>query len=179
MSVLCVTVISDLDFCTIMKKTAVYAGSFDPPTRGHEWMIRQGAVLFDELIVVLAVNPDKRYVLPEPVRESLLRELVCDLPNVRVCSMSGGFLAEFAGEQGATHLLRGVRNAVDFDYEKSMLRFNARMEPSLQTVLLVPPAELEDISSSFVRGIMNQPGAERWLAECLSAPVLECLLSQR
>ena len=108
--------------------------------------------MFDELVVVLGVNPDKKGFLSEPQRMDALRGLLPLVPsNVRVEKMSGGFLVDYARRIQATHLLRGVRNTVDFEYEKSMDRMNARMEPGIQTVYLMPPAELEEVSSSMVR----------------------------
>ncbi len=159
-----------------MKRTAVYAGSFDPPTNGHLWMMRQGSVLFDELIVILAVNPEKRSFLPMEQRVRLLESLAADLPGrVRVEVRMQGFLAEHATQLGATHLLRGVRNASDLEYEKTMARMNARMQPELQTVFLVPPPEYEDVSSSLVRGFIGQPGWERWVQPCVPPSVLDAL----
>lgn len=150
-----------------MKRVGVYAGSFDPPTKGHLWMIQRGASLFDELVVVLAVNPDKKGFLTMEERAALLRELTASLPNARVECLTEGFLVDWAKEQGATHLLRGIRNTADFDYERAMAQMNARMEPALQSVFLMPPSELEAVSSSLVRGFVGQKGGERWVESCV------------
>ncbi len=151
-----------------MKRIGIYAGSFDPPTRGHLWMMQQGATLFDELIVVLAVNPDKPGFLTAEERVRVLRALTAELPpNVRLEVSERGFLVDFAKHLGATHLLRGIRNSVDLEYEKCMERMNAAMEPGIRSVYLLPPPELEAISSSLVRGFAGQPGNERWLAATL------------
>ena len=161
-----------------MKRIGIYAGSFDPPTLGHLWMIQQGAQLFDELVVVLGVNPDKKGFLSEAQRMDALRGMLAGGPaNVRVEKMSGGFLVDYARRLGATHLLRGIRNTVDFEYEKSMDRMNARMEPSLQTVYLMPPPELEAISSSFVRGFVGVQDWQRWVRECVPANVFNIIAS--
>lgn len=161
-----------------MKRIGIYAGSFDPPTLGHLWMIQQGASLFDELVVVLGVNPDKKGFLSEAQRMDALRGMLAGGPaNVRVEKMSGGFLVDYARRLGATHLLRGIRNTVDFEYEKSMDRMNARMEPSLQTVYLMPPPELEAISSSFVRGFVGVQDWQRWVRECVPANVFNIIAS--
>lgn len=151
-----------------MKRVAIYAGSFDPPTNGHLWMMQQGAELFDELVVVLAVNPDKPGFLPMEQRSELLRQLALELPGaVRVEMMQQGFLVDFASRIGAAYLLRGVRNTVDFEYEKAMARMNGRMQPEIQTVFLMPPSELEEISSSLVRGFVGLPGWVRWVRSCV------------
>ncbi len=161
-----------------MKRIGIYAGSFDPPTKGHLWMIQQGAQLFDELVVVLGVNPDKKSFLPEPQRMDALRGMLAEGPaNVRVEKMQGGFLVDFARRLGATHLLRGIRNTLDLEYEKSMDHMNARMEPEICTVYLMPPPELEAISSSYVRGFVGVRGWQRWVRECVPANVFNIIAS--
>ena len=85
------------------------------------------------------------------------------MPNVRIHELHQGFLAEYAHSIGATHLLRGVRNTIDFEYEKTMARVNAQMVPQLQTVFLTPSPECENISSSLVRGLIGQPNWEQWV----------------
>lgn len=155
-----------------MARIGIYAGSFDPPTLGHLWMIRQGAELFDELVVALAVNPEKTPFLSTEERRCALQEMVADLPGkVRVEVVQHGFLVDFAREAGATCLLRGVRSSIDFEYEKTLARMNGRMEPGIRTILLVPPSELEEISSSLVRGFVGTPGWERWVAACVHPAV--------
>ena len=162
-----------------MKRIGIYAGSFDPPTKGHLWMIEQGAQLFDELVVVLGVNPDKKGFLTGNQRMDALRGMLVGGPaNVRVEKMQGGFLVDFARRLGATHLLRGIRNTIDFEYEKSMDRMNARMEPEIRTVYLMPPPELEAVSSSFVRGFAGVQGWQRWVESCVPANVFNIIASQ-
>ena len=88
-----------------MKRIGIYAGSFDPPTLGHLWMIQQGAQLFDELVVVLGVNPDKKGFLSEAQRMDALRGMLAGGPaNVRVEKMSGGFLVDYARRLGMFRL---------------------------------------------------------------------------
>lgn len=162
-----------------MKRIAVYAGSFDPPTNGHLWMIRRGASLFDELVVALAVNPDKQGFFSRDERLAMLQELVADMPeNVRVEAVPHGFLVDFAREVGATYLLRGMRNTVDFEYEKTMARMNERMEPGIHSVFLMPPSELEEVSSSLVRGFVGVPGWERWVKACVPPCVYRMMESR-
>ena len=130
-------------------------------------MIRQGAALFDELVVVLAHNPEKRGFLPAEQRRELLVQMAAELPNVRVEMVPNGFLVDFAKQVGARFLLRGIRNVQDVSYEETMARMNSRMEPEIQTVFLMPPRELEEISSSMVRGFVGLPGWERWVRACV------------
>ena len=163
----------------VMKRIGIYAGSFDPPTNGHLWMIQQGAGLFDELVVVLGMNPDKKSFLTADQRLNALRSMLMNGPaNVRVEKMSGGFLVDYARRIGATHLLRGIRNTVDFEYEKSMDRMNSRMEPGIQTVYLMPPAELEEVSSSMVRGFVGVQGWQRWVQACVPPCVFNIIANR-
>lgn len=142
-------------------------------------MMQRGAELFDELVVVLAVNPEKQGFLSMETRRDLLAQMVADLPgSVRVEVVPQGFLVDFAMHSGATHLLRGVRNTIDFEYEKAMARMNARMQPQIQTVFLMPPSELEEISSSMVRGFVGLPGWERWVQACVP-PCVSLAIAQR
>lgn len=159
-----------------MKRIAVYAGSFDPPTLGHLWMMQQGAALFDELVVVSAVNPDKKGFLSAELRRVAMQSLLAELPpHVRMEELPQGFLAEYARSIGARWLLRGVRGVVDFEYEKTMARINAQMEPQLQTLFLTPPAELENVSSSLIRGFVGQPGWQRWVSPHVTPAVLRLI----
>src|SRR3954470_22688203 len=99
-------------------RRAVYAGSFDPITLGHLWMVERGAELFDELIVAIGVNPDKRYLFPLADRLAMLRETTGHLPAVRVASYENLFLVHYARQVGAAWILRGVRNEQDYAYER-------------------------------------------------------------
>lgn len=134
--------------------------------------------MFDELVVTLAVNPEKKPFLSAEDRRAALCEMVSGLAGrVRVEMVPQGFLVDFAREVGASCLLRGVRNSTDFEYEKTMARMNARMEPGIRTVFLMPPGELEEISSSLVRGFVGVPGWERWVAACVPPVVFSRIRS--
>lgn len=162
-----------------MKRIAVYAGSFDPPTLGHLWMVRTATSLFDELVVVIAYNPDKPGMLSIDERFSLWQQLCADMPGkVRVCTLNCGFLVEHARQLGACCLLRGIRNTVDFEYEKGMARINGSMEPQLPTLFLTPPPELENVSSSLIRGFLGQPGWQRWVSPHVPQAVFAVLKSK-
>ena len=162
-----------------MQRIGIYAGSFDPPTNGHLWMIQRGAEMFDELVVVLAVNPDKRGLFSLEKRQELMASLLAVLPShVRLATVERGFLVDFAREVGAGFLLRGIRNTQDFEYEKSMARMNARMESDIRTVFLMPPGELEEISSSMVKGFIGVDGWQRWVRSCVPPCVFDAIVQQ-
>lgn len=141
-----------------MPGLAVYAGSFDPPTNGHLWMIRQGASLFDRLVVAVGVNPSKRAAYTVEQRLGWLRAMTSDLPNVQVSQFGNLFLAYYAKQLGASFILRGVRSEVDFAYEQSMRHINADLSPEITTVFLMPPREIAEVSSSLVRGMIGPEG---------------------
>ncbi len=143
-------------------------------------MIRRGAELFDELVVVLASNPEKKCLLDMQERRELLEKMAAEVPGkVRVAAVEHGFLVDFARKVGARYLLRGIRNTVDFEYEKPMARMNTRMDEDIQTVFLMPPSELEEISSSFVRGFTGVPGWERWVKACVPPCVFDAICTKK
>jgi pantetheine-phosphate adenylyltransferase len=143
-----------------MNETGVYAGSFDPPTCGHVWMIEQGARLFGKLIVAAARNPEKTYTFPLDQRLGWLREIAGTHENVEVVSIENEFLAHFARDRGADFVLRGIRNEADYAYERAMRYVNTDLNPGLKSVFLMPPRELCEISSSFVKGMIGPGGWE-------------------
>lgn len=155
--------------------SAMYAGSFDPVTNGHAWMIAKGASLFDTLHVVISVNPTKTPLFGVQQRLKLL-VAVCGRPeNIIFSSVEGQFLVKHAKNAGVTHLLRGIRPGVDFDYEHRMRQINSDIEPTIETVFLMPPRELAEISSSIVKSFM---GLDGWLGvagKYVAEPVLEAL----
>jgi len=161
-----------------MSRTAVYAGSFDPPTNGHLYMIREGARLFDELVVAIGVNPDKRTTFDLETRVALLREVSGHLANVRVDQFENEFLIRYAARQGATYILRGIRNGQDFTFERTMRNVNADLEPAVSTVFLMPPRELAETSSSFVKGLVGPDGWRQVVKGFVPPPVFQKLLDQ-
>lgn len=133
-----------------MTRIALYPGSFDPLTRGHEDLIRRALGLADHLIVAVAINPNKAPLFSVEERLSLLSQVIGDEPRVELASFSG-LLAEFARARGATMAVRGLRAVSDFEYEFQMALMNRRLNPSLETVFLVPAVDLTYLSSSLVR----------------------------
>ncbi|MFG0244744.1 MAG: pantetheine-phosphate adenylyltransferase [Phycisphaerales bacterium JB052] len=154
-----------------MSDSAVYAGSFDPPTNGHVWMIEQGARLFDKLIVAVARNPEKGYSYELDQRVGWLDEVCKGLDNVEVTVIENEFLAHYAARANARFVIRGIRNEADYQYERGMRYVNSDLNTNLTTVFLMPPRELCEISSSFVKGMIGPDGwssvVENYVPACV------------
>ncbi len=141
-----------------MPVTAVYAGSFDPPTNGHVWVIRAAGALFPRLVVAIGTNPDKRYAYPLERRVGWLRGITGDLPGIEVACFDNLFLGRFAQSIGAAVIVRGIRNESDYAYERAMRHVNADLAPRITTVFLIPPRELGEVSSSMIKGMIGPEG---------------------
>ena len=140
-----------------MTRIGIYPGSFDPPTRGHESLIRRSSAVCDALIVAVAAHPSKTPLFTVEERIDLLRAVVGDLPFVRFVAVEG-LLAEVAQREGATVILRGLRVAGDFEYELQMAHMNRQLHPGGETVFMAPAADQGWISSSLVREVARHGG---------------------
>ena len=140
-----------------MTRTAIYPGSFDPLTKGHEDLIRRSLSLADRVVVAVAVNSSKQPLFPVAERLALLRAAVGDDPRVAFESFDG-LLAEFAKKVGASIVVRGLRAVSDFEYEYQLALMNRQLHPSLETVFLVPAVDLTYLSSSLVREVARYGG---------------------
>jgi pantetheine-phosphate adenylyltransferase len=140
-----------------MTRTAIYPGSFDPVTYGHEDLIRRSLHFADRVIVAVAVNQAKRPLFTLEERLELLRVALGGIEGVEVQSFDG-LLAEFARRSGARIVVRGLRAVSDFDYESQMALMNRKLYPDLETVFLVPAVHLTYLSSSLVREVAQLGG---------------------
>jgi pantetheine-phosphate adenylyltransferase len=140
-----------------MTRTAIYPGSFDPPTRGHESVIRRSLAFCDRLIVAVAAHPTKSSLFTVAERLDLLRAVIGSVPEVRYLAVDG-LLAETARREGATLIVRGLRVAGDFEYELQMALMNRQLHPGAETVFLAPVADQGWISSSLVREVARYGG---------------------
>ncbi|GAC1686240.1 MAG: pantetheine-phosphate adenylyltransferase [Gemmatimonadaceae bacterium] len=138
-------------------KVAIYAGSFDPITRGHEDLIRRSLEFVDRLIVAVAHNGAKKALFAPEERVALVKTACEGEPRVEVRTFDG-LLVKFAHEVGARLLIRGLRAVSDFEYEYQMALMNRHLEPRLETVYLVPSLETTYISSSLVREVARFGG---------------------
>ena len=137
-------------------RIAVYPGSFDPITKGHEDLIRRSLAFVDRVVVAVAVNVAKQPLFTLEERVGLIRETV-RLPGVDVQSFEG-LLVEFARRIGASVIVRGLRAVSDFEYEFQMALMNRNLDPKLETVFLVPAFDLTYLSSSLVREVARFGG---------------------
>ncbi len=139
------------------KRIAVYSGTFDPITLGHEDVIARAAGLFDELVVAVAVAHHKKTLFSLDQRLAQVAQRMAHLPQVRVLPFEG-LIMDFCQEQNACAVVRGIRNVADFDYEAQMAAMNRKLLPQVETVFLLPQAELQCISSTLVREIAKLGG---------------------
>jgi pantetheine-phosphate adenylyltransferase len=154
-----------------MTRIAVYPGSFDPPTRGHEDLVRRSLALADRLVVAVAVNPLKQPLFSVDERLEMLRTAVGDDPRVSFEAFDG-LLADFAKKIGASIIVRGLRAVSDFEYEFQMALMNRQLHPSLETVFLVPAVDLTYLSSSLVREVARFGGDVRPMVHAAVAHAL-------
>jgi len=161
------------------QKLGVYAGSFDPLTVGHLWMIEEGARLFDRLTVAVGVNPDKKYTFPLEDRLTMLRESTTSYLNVSVASFSNRYLIDYAQLVGATHILRGIRTESDYEFERTMRNINGDLGAEICTVFLMPPRGIAEVSSSMVKGLIGPAGWQKIVRKYVPVPVYRRLLKLR
>lgn len=140
-----------------MTRIAIYPGSFDPPTRGHEDLIRRALALADHLIVAVAINPNKAPLFSVEDRLRMLNVAAAGDARIELASFSG-LLADFARGRKATMVIRGLRAVSDFEYEFQMALMNRKLNDQLETVFLVPAVDLTYLSSSLVREVARFGG---------------------
>lgn len=134
-----------------MKKvTAIYPGSFDPPTNGHLDLIHRGSRIFDRLIVAILRNPDKTPLFSVGDRKRMLEDLTAEIKNVSVETFDG-LTVEFAEKVNAGAMLRGIRALSDYEYELQIAMMNRKLSPELETVFMMPAEQYSYLSSRLVR----------------------------
>ena len=140
-----------------MKKTAVFPGSFDPITIGHHSIILKALPIFDEIIVAVGDNTTKKYMFDKNKRLSFVEQAFSSEPKVRVESYNG-LTVEFCKKYEVRYILRGLRNAADFEFEKNIAHMNHAMDDSIETVFFVTDPGLSPVSSTIVREIIKNNG---------------------
>ena len=140
-----------------MKKTAVYAGTFDPITNGHSDLVIRTTEMFDRVILAIADNPDKQPLFSLEQRINLAKEVLKDVNHVEIIGFSG-LLIDFARSVDARVLLRGLRAVSDFEYEFQLASMNRRLDKNIETVFLTPSENYTFISASLVKEIARYQG---------------------
>ena len=140
-----------------MQRKIVFPGSFDPITVGHVDLVNRALAIFDEVIIAVGVNAQKKYLYQLDTRMQWLEEVFADEPRVTVDSFEG-LTAHYCDKVNAHFLLRGLRNASDFDYEKTISQLNHIVGKGLETVFLISAPEYSHISSTIVREIIKGGG---------------------
>ena len=151
--------------------TALYPGTFDPITIGHLDIVRRGARLVDDVVVAVGARIDKKTLFSRDERVALVQESVADLDNVTVAPFDG-LVVDFARRHQATVLLRGIRNAIDYEYEAQMAVTNRRLAPEIETVFLIADSQTAFVSSTLVKEILNAGGS---IEEFVPLPVVAAL----
>jgi len=146
----------------VNKGIAIYPGSFDPPTNGHLDLIQRGSKIFEELVVAVLRNSEKTPMFSLAERLAMLRDLTADLGNVRIDTFHG-LMVEYAKSIEATCVLRGIRAVSDYEYELQMALMNRKIEPTLETVFMMPADKYSYVSSRLVREVAQLGGPVKGL----------------
>ena len=133
-----------------MEKIGIFPGSFDPFTRGHQTIVEEALRLFDKVVIAIGYNTAKRGLLSAEARKTLIERVYHNEPRVEVTTYTS-LTGDEARRVGATTMIRSVRNATDFEYERTLDRINREIYPDLRTVFIIASSEVEHISSSLVR----------------------------
>jgi pantetheine-phosphate adenylyltransferase len=138
-------------------KIAVFPGSFDPVTRGHESIVRRALPLFDQIIVAIGINIDKSGYFTLEKRLEWLGQTFSDLPQVSIESYNG-LTVDFCKKMNASYIIRGLRTSADFEFERSVAQVNLKLIPEIETVFLLTIPEYVMVTSSIVREVHRHGG---------------------
>lgn len=140
-----------------MKRTALFPGSFDPFTAGHLNILKRALTMFDEVVVAVGINQDKRGFFSNEKRLEIINQAVAGMDNVRVIEYSN-LTIDTCRALGINHIVRGVRNMLDFETERSIADANRRLAPQIETIIIPTAQEFAHISSTAVRDILKHNG---------------------
>jgi pantetheine-phosphate adenylyltransferase len=140
-----------------MKRTAVFPGSFDPITIGHQEIIKRALPLFDEIIVAIGINTNKKYMFTLETRKKWLERTFGSEPKIKVKTYEG-LTVEFCRSVNASFILRGLRNPADFEYERNIAQMNHAIANGIETICLITSPEHSAINSTIVRDIIAHKG---------------------
>lgn len=155
-------------------KRAIYAGSFDPVTNGHLDVLARAAKVFDEVVIAIAANPEKKNLFTPEERVAFLKDAASGMKNVRVTHFQG-LLVDFAKAEQACAIIRGLRALSDFDFEFQMALMNRRLEPALETLFLMPKEEYSYVSSRLVKEVARLGGdVSSFVPGCVARALRAC-----
>ena len=157
-----------------MKLKAVYPGTFDPITNGHQDLVRRASRMFERVFIAIAANPNKTPLFPLAERVDLARRVLHDLPNVEVLGYAN-LTVEFAREHGVTVILRGLRAVSDFEFEFQLANMSRHLDREIETVFLTPQEQFTFISSTLVREVALLGGDVREFVH----PIVDAALKKR
>jgi pantetheine-phosphate adenylyltransferase len=157
-----------------MSRNAIYPGTFDPITNGHQDLVRRAAGIFDRVIVAIAANPNKTPMFALDKRVELARKVLADLPNVEVTGYSG-LTVEFARKHQVSVIVRGLRAVSDFEFEFQLANMSRHLAREIETVFLTPQEQFTFISSSLIREIAVLGGETREFVH----PIVEAELKKQ
>ena len=140
-----------------MKRTALFPGSFDPFTAGHLNILKRALTMFDEVVVAVGVNIDKRGFFPNEKKLEIIRQATEGLDGVRIIEY-GNLTIDTCREMGIRHIVRGVRNMIDFETEWSIADANRKLAPEIETIIIPTAQEFAHISSTAVRDLLKHGG---------------------
>lgn len=151
-----------------MERVAIFPGSFDPFTVGHESIVKRAIPLFDKIVIMIGFNSNKRSFFPVEKREKWINEVFKSEPKVTV-ECHEGLTVDFCKKVNARYILRGLRTSADFEYERAIAQVNKKMYPQIESVFLLTMPEHTPINSSIVRDIIFHGGdASMFLPACLN-----------
>jgi pantetheine-phosphate adenylyltransferase len=154
-----------------MKRVAVFPGSFDPLTRGHQSLVLRSLPLFDEIVVAVGVNALKQYFFSVEKRMEWIRSIFSSFPQISVASYEG-LTVDFCRSVGARYILRGLRTSADFEFERGIGQVNKMMHPDIETVFLLSLPEHSSITSSIIRDLIRNGGdVSRFVPEGLDVTI--------
>ncbi len=140
-----------------MKKIAVFPGSFDPITKGHESIIKRAIPLFDKIIIAIGENVDKKACFSIEKRMNWIEKIFLNYPSVSVTKYKG-LTTDFCKKVNSKYILRGLRTSADFEFERSIGQINKKLYPEIETIFLLTTPEHTPINSSIVRDILRHNG---------------------
>lgn len=166
----------------IMSKIGIVSGSFDPMTLGHMYVIERALTVVDRVCVLVANNPEKKYFFDASERTNIATKAIGDalpLSNGRVDVLvlpPNEFTASYASSIGASTIFRGIRNSVDYEYERTQDLFNSKIAPNVTTIYVMPPEELTMVSSSMVKSVIGMHNWQNVVANYIPKHVLDQLI---